>query len=104
MKKYCIYIFLVCVTFSSNTIELSSATKNILKEALKVSDPVTIDALYTSIIKGNTPQFASLTTNAQHYFEQLGSAYVHPTSIAITIDNNATIRDLAMFDYLTESV
>lgn len=86
----------------SHAIELSPETKSMLKHALEVGDRNTIDTLYTSIMTGNTPQFASLITHVSDYFEQLASRYIDPTSIAVIIDNNATIRDLAMFDYLSD--
>lgn len=109
MKKvfrsyYFLYVLVFCINFSLHAITLSTETKVVLKTALETGDNSTINALYTSIMTGNTSTFSSIITNTPQYLEQMAGSYTHPTPIVITIDNNATLRDLAMFDYLTDDM
>jgi hypothetical protein len=109
MKKtfksyYLFYILVACINLSLHAVTLSAETKAVLKTALETGDITTIDALYTSIMTGDTSTFSSITTNTPQYLEQLAANYVHPTTIVTLIDNNATLRDLAMFDYFTDDM
>lgn len=109
MKKtfhsyYFLYSLIFCINFSLHAVKLSAETKAVLKSALETGDNSTINTLYTSIMTGDTSTFSSIITNTPQYLEQIAAHYVHQTSIVITIDNNATLRDLAMFDYLTDTM
>lgn len=106
--KFYRYITLVFIGLGSlqhiSPTVLTPELRQAVKVALENSYDTGVENLYTSIVNGNTPTFASLINNTSDYLKKLGQSYSHPNQIVISIDNQETLRNLCVFDYLPDQM